>query len=227
MTRRWGKAVAALMALVGALAVVGAAQAQGRTTIIPSNVGRQYLTAGFQSSLWLGSGTVRDLDELGQPAEKIGDFSTRAWGAGPAVVGIAHVVAPSLLFELRLGVGALVFEDDRLISTRLSKEGKAHVGLLLEAEVLGRYFHDSGLTASLGGNLGRVGLPEGSGAVMRLSPRVGWISWTPSLDGFFLAELGYQFPVINGLIPDFDIDAREAPIDSTWHVVTVAVSWGF
>jgi hypothetical protein len=194
---------------------------------MPSQVGRQYLMVGAQGSAWFGSGSISTLSQGDIPAQSLGNFSDRAWGAGPLFVGLAHVVAPSVIFELRLGAGAHIFENDRLVSKRLESKGELHVGHMIEAEIIGRYFNGSGPTFALGANLGNVGLTEASSTLMRISPRAGWMVWDKYFDSFWMVEAGYQFPIINGLIPDIEGTQQTQPIESMWHVVTLAVTWGF
>ena len=198
-----------------------------RFEVITTPVGKQYLTLGFQSSAWLGSGTLHELEEGGQKGALIGAFSDKAFGIGPVSVGLTHVVTASVIFEVRLGGGVHLFENDRLVSQRLSGEGEPHVGHMLEAEIVGRWHSPSGPTLGVGTNLGNVGLPEGSSTLMRVSPRAGWYLWQDRWAGFTLVEVGYQFPVINGFIPDIAGVDRDPPIASTWHALNAAVIWGF
>lgn len=195
--------------------------------MVRSPVGKQYGLVGVGTSLWLGQGTVRTLDNEGRIEAKVGDYSDRAWGLGPAWVGLSHMVAHNVMFEARLGAGALYFENDRLISRELTGEGDGHTGLLLEAEIMGRYLSRAGVTLGMGVNIGSVGLPDGTGALLRASPRVGYLHWLDRYEGFWLVELGYQFPVINGLEPDIDGVRFDPPITSSWHILTVGISRGF
>ncbi len=215
--------------LVGLLLVVPAAAdaADQPTLIVRSPVGKQYALVGAGSSLWLGSGSVSTLDNEGRIDQRVGTFDDRAWGLGPVWVGLSHMVAPRVMFEARVGAGALFFENDRLVSTDLTGQGATHVGLLLEAEVLGRYLSASGLALGMGVNFGSVGLPDSTGALLRASPRAGYLHWDERFDGFWLFELGYQFPVINGLEPDIDGVRRDPPVTSTWHIITLGVTRGF
>jgi hypothetical protein len=187
-----------------------------------SPVGRQYASWGVEGSAWFGAGTVTDLD-----GAHVGDFSTRAWGLGPLKLGISHVVAGSTMFELRLGAGALAFEDDRLLSQDLDAQGDPHVGALIEGEFLGRWMAQWGGTASLGVNLARVRLPGAWGGLLRASPRLGWMWWEPGFAGYNLLELGYQYPVVNGLTPNIPDAGTRSPVTSQWHVVTLSWTQGF
>ncbi len=193
-----------------------------------SPVGRQFLLVGGRLGFWLGSGQIRALPE--------GDATTgpllaevsldRAYPIGPIMVGLAHVVADSIHFEARVGIGAVVFENDRLIDSELKADGGAHVGVALEAEILGRYVFDSGFTAAFALNFGSVGLPNERGALLRPSPRVGYLDWAANYRSFFLVEVGYQFPFINGLEPDVR-GALTSPIDSSWHMMVLSATWGY
>ena len=198
-----------------------------RFEVITTPVGRQYLTFGLQSSFWVGSGTINELEPGGAKGALVGDFTDLAFGAGPVWVGLTQVVTEAVAFEVRLGAGVHVFENDRLVSTRLDAQGSVHVGHMLEVELMGRYEAPSGLSLGLGANLGNVGLPDASSTLMRISGRLGWRIWDERWTGFTLVEVGYQFPLINGFIPDIDGVDRDPPISSNWHALTAAISWGF
>jgi hypothetical protein len=209
------------VACVVAVCVLVSAEAWAQVGPTWTPVGRQYAEVGLGVSGWWGSGEVTREGEVAEAS------STWALGGGPVFVGFGHVVSASALLELRLGLGALWFADDRLINARLPREGSGHVGVTLEAELLGRWFGEAGWTGALGINLGSVGLPEARGSLFRLSPRVGYLLWSEGYQGFWLWEVGYQVPLINGLVPDVQGAGVEAPVSSWWHVVTASVSWGF
>jgi hypothetical protein len=199
----------------------------GTTLGVRPPLGRQYALVGVGTSAWFGSGTIRELNRDGRLGAEVGEFSDRAWGVGPVWVGIGHMVARSVMFEGRFGLGALVFENDRLVSAVLDGRGKSHVGLTIEAEVLGRYIARSGLTAGMGINIGSVGIPDGTGALLRASPRAGFLRWDTGFEGFWLFEIGYQIPVIDGLEPDIAGVRFHPPVNANWHIVTAAVTRGF
>lgn len=190
-----------------------------------SPVGKQFFLWGLQASAWFGQGSIETVTDDGSPRTHLGDFSDRAWGIGPLNIGFAHVVAREVLFELRLGAGAVFFENDRLVSQDLKAEGGAHVGLELEAEVIGRYFTESGFSVALGMNMGSTGLPDESAAALKISPRIGYLDWEEGYKGYTLWEVGYQIPII-GLVPDVEGAGIEPPIESTWHIVTLSVTFG-
>lgn len=199
-------------------------------SVVRDHVGRQYLLVGGQVGLWLGSGTVDGLPDVDGNTPRIGDFNTRAWGIGPVNVGLAQAVSRSVLFELRLGLGALFFEDDRLINQALDEEGESHVGFAFDAELIGRYAPaDGGLTAALGVNVSRARLPGQSSTSVRVSPRFGYLTWGKDHRSFVIYEVGYQLPVINGFVPDISEAAQQrlTPIDSFWQGFNVAVTYGF
>lgn len=199
----------------------------GRVTVIESPVGRQFVLLGGQLATWWGDGTIRALIDEGELSDEARSASTRAYHVGPIHVGFAHVVAPQWLFELRLGLGVMVFEDDRLLRLDFPEEGDVHVGLTLSAEVLGRYVSDLGLTGALGVQLARQRLPDAWSTSMNLSPRLGYLAWGARRRSFVLYEVGAQVPMINGFIPDNPQAGREAPIESTWAAATLSVTWGF
>lgn len=203
------------------------AQQRPETIVAYTPAGKQYALVGTGASVWFGSGTISTLEEDGTLGPEVGRYADNAWAAGPVWVGIAHMVTHRVMFEARVGAGALVFPNDRLVSARLEGNGRAHTGLLLEAEVLGRYVSRSGVTGSLGVNIGSVGLPDDTGALLRASPRLGYLNWGDGFRDFMLFELGYQFPVINGLEPDIQGVRFHPPIRTTWHVLLAAVTWGF
>jgi hypothetical protein len=219
--------LAVVVVVLAAIPAAALAADPPQTIVVRSPVGKQYALVGVGSSLWLGSGAIRTLDNDGRLDQTVGEYDDRAWGVGPVWVGLSQMVSPSVMFEARLGAGALVFENDRLVSNDLSGRGDTHVGLLLEAEVLGRYLTSSGLAFSMGVNFGSVALPDSTGALMRASPRVGYLQWTEHFEGFWLLEAGYQFPVINGLEPDIEGVRRDPPVTSTWHIITLGVTRGF
>lgn len=214
--------LATLLLLLAAAAP--AAAEPGRVLVVRSPVGRQYLTLGAEAGAWLGTGTLRALPADGGAI--LAEPTDPAAALGPVTVGIAHVLARSVIFEVRLGGGAVLFPDDRLISTRLASPGKLHVGWQAGGEVIGRYFGASGFTAGLGMQLAGIGLPEASSRYLRVAPRVGWIGWDDRFDSFFTVELALGGLLINGLIPDFQ-GPDEAPIESQWGTAGVYVGWGF
>ena len=220
--------VVVVCTLIVLLFAAGAAAAQAPPTIVVRTpVGKQYALIGGGTAAWFGRGKVRSVEADGTLGATVGTYSDRAWGLGPVWVGLSQMVAARVMFEARVGVGALAFENDRLISSDLTGQGSTHVGLLLEAEVLGRYLSPGGIAAGLGVNFGSVGLPDGTGALLRASPRVGYLHWLDRFEGFWLFEVGYQFPVINGLEPDIDGVRLDPAVTSSWHIVTLGVTRGF
>ncbi len=197
-----------------------------RFEVVYTLVGRQFLTFGGHGDLWIGSGTIDTLASGGVEARRVGSFTDRAWSAG-LTVGLAQVVSPSVIFEVRLGAGAILFEDDRLVSGDLDGRGEPHLGHKIEAEIIGRWFSTQGPTAGLGANLASLGLPDKSSTSMSLSPRLGWIWWGERFEDFVQVELGYQFPFVNGFIPDIEGAQRPPPVQTTWHGLNVALQWGF
>jgi hypothetical protein len=190
-------------------------------------VGRQYLLFGFEGSGWIGRGTLYHELDGGSRGAKIGDYTDYALGLGPVFTGFNHVVSRNVHFEIRLGMGTTTFFNDRLLSKELSGEGKVHVAFVYGIELLGRYVTESGLTLSMGGNMGGVTLPDDTGALLRASPRLGYLMWDKGFEGFTLVELGYQFPVINGLQPEFTGVLSDPPLESVWHVVNASILWAF
>ena len=197
------------------------------TIIIRTPVGRQFFVLGFQSSYWLGTGSISALDGNGGVAEPVGDFTDHGVGIGPLYIGLLHVVTNRVLFEGRVGMGALWFANDRLLSNDLSAEGEPHLGLQINAEIRARTVTPGGLTGSLGRNLLRASLPDSSGGLLGVSPTVGYFSWDEGYSGFWLVEVGYSYPLINGMTPEFNDVGSEHPIDSTWQQFTLSFEIGY
>lgn len=216
------KIAVALWVTLGMLLVGSSAQAQLGPAWTP--VGRQFIEVGAQASAWLGQGTVRAIPEEGGQVQ--GEYEATALGAGPFSLGFSHVVSGGVMLEARLGVGALWFSDDRLLNASLPTQGDSHLGFVWEVELLGRLFQESGWTAALGLDMGSVGLPQERAALFRLSPRLGYLAWEEGYVGYWLVELGYQFPVI-GPQPDVPDAGVRSPVESTWHSVNLAITWGF
>ncbi len=180
--------------------------------------GKQYGMIGLEGGYWLGSGDIRDGAET-RTAE------SQAPVYGPVWIGIHHAITNRVHFGLRLGAGAVAFSNDQLIRLPEDADNGAHLGLLLSSEVIGRYVAKSGFTAGLGMNLVRVGLPDASGAAVRLHPRLGYMHFFPKYEGFWIYEVGYQVPIVNGLVPEQD-KVAEPPVDSTWHMLSISVGVG-
>lgn len=189
--------------------------------------GRQFATVGLSGSLWLGSGTVSTLSAQGEVGDPIGTFDEQAWGIGPLTVGLVHFVTSSVLFDAHIGLGAVHFTSDRLISTDLDAEGEPHTGLLVHGEMRGRWLGESGVTAALGLGLTSAGMPDSTGGLMTLTPYIGYLSWKQGYTGFWLVDVGYGWPLINGLIPEFSDARLDLPIESRWQQLKLSVRLGF
>ncbi|MEL6178194.1 MAG: hypothetical protein AAFS10_04530, partial [Myxococcota bacterium] len=157
----------------------------------------------------------------------LGNFTDHAVGIGPVYLGLLHVITPRLFFEARAGVGAVWFANDRLISSDLSAQGDSHLGIQFGAELRARTATPSGLTGSLGLNLSRVNLPNSNGGFLGISPTLGYLSWDAGYRGFWLVEVGYSYPLINGMNPEFGDSSFDPPIDATWQQLTLSIGFGY
>lgn len=215
-----------VLATLLALLLPRPASAEGRLIVVHSPIGHQFLTVGAEAGVWIGAGSISSLPAgATEPGPVIADGVDVALPLGPVTVGLSQVLRANLMFEARVGGGATLFLDDRFVSTRLQPTGRFHAAWTLGAELLGRYFTDAGLTLGLAVQLATLGLPEATGSMLRVGPRVGWMSFDETCDSYFTLELGASLPFINGLIPDFS-GVRTPPIDATWTMLGLYAGWG-
>jgi hypothetical protein len=203
--------------LVAAVLAPGVISAQ--EVVLPRE-GMQYFAAGLS----LNPGLLYDSNADQYPSQD----SFTAAGGGTIRVGLHQLLTRNLVMSVEAEAGAQWLDDHT--ATVDGVRGSA-LDVAWQAGLMARWLpmgDASGFSTGLGAHFYRMALEDHPLQILGGELRIGKYFWQAD-ESFLLFEVGYAFPLIQGLTLPPDFEGTRDPIERTWsfHRFSFGFQYGF
>jgi opacity protein-like surface antigen len=205
--------------LLLAVCLLAPTPAQAQDVVLPRE-GMQY----FATGLSLNPGLLYDRNADEFPTQ---DTFT-ASGGGRLRLGLHQLLTRNFVMSVEAELGAQWLDEHTATVEGVRESG---LDIAWQLGVMARWLplgDQSGFATGLGAHFFRMALQDAPLQVLGGELRIGKYFWQED-ERFLLVELGYTYPLIQGLTLPPDFDGTRGPVERTWsfHRFSIGFQYGF